>query len=256
MASVLAGVRSALAVVALMAWMVLGGVYQRLLVYPAVLLFPKRRLAFTSRYFRGMSRGILGLVRAGGGRLRRTGTVPTGGPVLVIMNHQSLLDIPSAGLMSAPYVPLFVTRKRYQYGVPAVSPLVRLMRFPVVEPRDRKAALRVMRDAARGLQHGLLVFAEGHRTRDGAIGEFKMAGLLTVLRERRMPVYLIVTDGFWRARTFVDFVFRVAQIRGETVLLGPFEPPPDDDALPAFINGLRDTMIERLDQMRRSHAAA
>jgi 1-acyl-sn-glycerol-3-phosphate acyltransferase len=256
MTSVVAGARSALAVVALMAWMVLGGLYQRLLVYPAVFLFPKRRVALTSRFFRGMSHGILALVRAGGGRLRRTGTVPTGEPVLVIMNHQSLLDIPTGGLMSAPYVPLFVTRKRYHYGAPAVSPCLRLMGCPVVEPRDRKQALRVMRDAARGLRHGLLVFAEGTRSRDGAIGEFKMAGLLTVLRERRMPVYLIVTDGFWRARTFADFVFRVGEIRGETVLLGPFAPPVDDDALPEFIQGLREIMIARLDQLRRNHAGA
>jgi hypothetical protein len=71
-----------------------------------------------------------------------------------------------------------------------------------------------------------------------------------------MPVYLIVTDGFWSARRFVDFVLGVAAIRGETVVLGPFEPPADDDALPAFVDALRDTAIARLAQMRRGHAAA
>src|SRR6185436_14794379 len=113
---------------------------------------------------------ILGLIRAGGGTLRRTGTVPTAEPVLVLMNHQSLLDIPTAGLMSAPFVPLFVTRKRYHYGMPAVSPCLRLMGCPVVDPRDRKTSLRVMRDAALSLEHGMLIFPEGHRSRDGEIG--------------------------------------------------------------------------------------
>jgi 1-acyl-sn-glycerol-3-phosphate acyltransferase len=256
MASVLAQLRSGLAVVGLMGWMMLGGLYQRVFVYPAVFLFPRRRAAITSRYFRGMSHGILGLIRAGGGRLRRTGTVPTAAPVIVLMNHQSLLDIPTAGLMSAPFVPLFVTRKRYHYGMPAVSPCLRLMGCPVVEPRDRKASLGVMQDAARALEHGMLIFPEGHRSLDGEIGPFKTAGVLTVLRERRLPVYLIVTDGFWSARRFVDFVLGVAKIRGETMVLGPFEPPAEEDALPAFVEGLRDTMIARLGQMRRSHAAA
>jgi 1-acyl-sn-glycerol-3-phosphate acyltransferase len=249
-------VRSAVAATAVMLWLVLGGLYQRLIVYPAVFLFPRRRAALTSRYFRGMSWGILGLMQAGGARLRRTGRVPTGEPVLVLMNHQSLLDIPTAGLMSAPYVPLFVTRQRYHYGVPAVSPCLRLMGCPVVDPRDRKAALRIVRDAARALEHGMLIFPEGHRTRDGEIGEWKTAGVLTVLRERRVPVYVIVTDGFWTARRFVDFVLGATGIRGETVVLGPFAPPDQEDALPAFVQGLRDTMATQLAQMRRRHAAA
>jgi 1-acyl-sn-glycerol-3-phosphate acyltransferase len=256
MPSALASIRSALAVLGLTIWMPLGGLYQRVFLYPRVHLWPRTRTAVMSRYFRGMSRVILGLVRLGGASIRRTGTVPTEAPVLILMNHQSLLDIPTAGLMSAPLVPLFVTRKRYHYGMPAVSPCLRLMGCPVVDPRDRKLSLQVMRDAARALKHGLLIFPEGHRTRDGEVGEFKIAGLLTVLRERRLPVYLIVTDGFWAARRFVDFVFGVAQIRGESVVLGPFEPPAAEDALPAFVDGLRATMIARLAQMRRNHAAA
>jgi 1-acyl-sn-glycerol-3-phosphate acyltransferase len=248
--------RSVLAAVSIMLWLVLGGLYQRVVVYPAVFLFRRRRAALTSRYFKGMSHGILGLMRAGGAKLQRTGTVPTREPMLVLMNHQSLLDIPTAGLMSHPYVPQFVTRKRYHYGVPAVSPCLRLMGCPVVDPRDRKGALRAVRDAARALEHGMLIFPEGHRTRDGEIGEWKTAGILTVLRERRLPVYLIVTDGFWNARRFVDFAVGVTGIRGQTVVLGPFTPPEDVDALPAFVQGLRETMVGQLAQMRRGHAAA
>ena len=256
MPTVLARLRSALAAAGLMGWMALGGLYQRLFLCPVVHLWPRRRTAAMSRYFRGMAHVILGIVRLGGATLRRTGTVPTASPVLIVMNHQSLLDIPTAGLMSAPLVPLFVTRKRYHYGMPAVSPCLRLMRCPVVDPRDWKGALKVMRDAARSLEHGLLIFPEGHRSRDGEIGPFETAGILTFLRERRLPVYLVVTDGFWTARRFVDLAFGVASIRGETVVLGPFEPPADAHALPGFVDGLREAMIARLSQMRRSHAAA
>jgi 1-acyl-sn-glycerol-3-phosphate acyltransferase len=242
--------RSALSVLALLAFMVLGGLYQRLVVYPVVYLRPRWRSRVTSRYFRGMSHGILFCMRMGGATLRRSGTVPTASPVLVLMNHQSLLDIPTVGLMSWPLVPWFVTRNRYHYGVPAVSPCLRLMGCPVIDPNDPRGSLRTMKKAARALEHGMLIFAEGHRTLDGEIQPFQTAGVLTVLRERRLPVYVVVTDGFWSARRLVDFVLGVANIKGETEVLGLFEPPADADALPAFVESLHEAMVAHLALMR------
>ena len=240
----------------LFVWMVLGGTYQRLVVYPLVFFWPSRRGALTSTYFRGMSHGILFCMRLGGAKLRRTGTVSTASPVLVIMNHQSLLDIPTVGLMSWPLVPCFVTRKRYQYGIPSVSPCLRLMGCPVIDPRDRRESLKTMGQAARELEHGMLVFAEGHRSRDGEVQPFQTAGILTVLRERRMPVYLVVTDGFWSARRLIDSFLGVGTIRGETEVVGVFEPPADDGAMPAFVAHLRETMVAHLAAMRRRRGRA
>jgi 1-acyl-sn-glycerol-3-phosphate acyltransferase len=253
---VLQAVRSAVVVALLLGWLMVGGLYLRLFVYPAVWLRPGRRAALVSAYMRGMSHGILGLLRLGGARFRREGAVPTEGAVVVLMNHQSLIDIPTAVLMSRPYVPWFVTRKRYQYGMPAVSPTVRLLRCPVIEPGDRKQALAVMRAAAREQTHGLLIFPEGHRTKDGDVQAFKTAGVLLVLRERRTPVYLLVTDGFWQARRLVDFVLGVGRVRGHTEVLGPFAPPASDDDLPGFVEELRQRMIAHLAHMRRRADAA
>lgn len=238
----------------LVVWMLLGGIYQRLVVYPLVFLWPRRRGALTSTYFRGMSHGILFCMRLGGATLRRSGTVSTASPVLVLMNHQSLLDIPTVGLMSSPLVPLFVTRKRYHYGIPAVSPCLRLMGCPVIEPRERKASLKTIRDAARALQHGMLVFAEGHRSRDGEVLPFQTAGVLTVLRARHMPVCLVVTDGFWSTPRLIDSVLGLGRIRGETEVVGVFEPPADDAALPGFVDELRERMVAHLALMRRRTA--
>jgi hypothetical protein len=70
-------------------------------------------------------------------------------------------------------------------------------------------------------------------------------------------VYLVVTDGFWKSRRFVDFVFSIPGIRGETEVLGPFDPPADVEELPAFVEGLRARIVEHLTLMRRrgNHAA-
>ena len=138
------------------------------------------------------------------------------------MNHQSLLDIPTAVLMAEPYVPRFVARARYARWVPAVSLSMRLLGCPIVEPENRKASLRALREAARDQPHGLLVFPEGHRTRDGEIQAFHTAGLEIMLRERPLPGVRVVTDGFWKGRRFVDFLFNIDRIDGRTEVLGPF----------------------------------
>src|SRR5262245_55419900 len=109
---VLALVRSLLGVGALVVWLLLGELWERFVVWPAMRLRPGRADSILSSYMKGMSRGILGIVHAAGGRAVRRGTLPTKGPVLIVMNHQSLLDIPTATLLAEPYVCRFIARAR------------------------------------------------------------------------------------------------------------------------------------------------
>jgi 1-acyl-sn-glycerol-3-phosphate acyltransferase len=252
---VFAQLRSALGVAGLVMWLVVGDLWERLVVVPAMRLVPRRAEEIVSWYFKGMSRGIFALVQAAGGRMRREGRIPTDGPCLVVMNHQSLLDIPMAGLLSDPYVPRFVARRRYGWGVPAVSLCIRLLGSPLIDPDNRKETLRVLRQAMRDQGHGILIFPEGHRTRDGEIQEFHTAGIEIMLRERRVPVYVVVTDGFWTCRRFVDFVFNIDRIDGRTEVLGPFEPPADGELRP-FLERLHEAMVGHLRRMRGGDGVA
>ena len=252
---VLAQVRSLLGVGGLVAWLVVGDVWERLVVWTAIRLRPSRRDAIVSWYMKGMSSGIFSIVRAAGGRAVRTGAIPTEQPAYVVMNHQSLLDIPTAVLMMQPYVSRFIARARYGRFVPAVSLCMRLLGCPLIDPEQRKASLRALRDAAREQPHGLLVFPEGHRTRDGEIQAFHGAGLEIMLRERPLPVYLVVTDGFWTCRRFVDFLFNIDRIDGRTEVLGPFAPPESGDLGP-FVERIRQEMADRLRQMREDKGVA
>jgi 1-acyl-sn-glycerol-3-phosphate acyltransferase len=258
MAALLRAVRGALSLAAVALWLAAPGVAIFYVLYmPRVWLWPGRRRELVSSYMKLMSRGIFGLLGLGGARFRRTGTIPTGQTVLVLMNHQSLLDVPTATLMAEPYVPAFVTRRRYARFIPSVSPAIRLLECPLVDPkRDPRGALGALRRAAPAEKAGLLIYPEGHRTLDGEVRPFRTAGALAVLEARRMPVYLVVTDGFWKSRRFVDFVTSVPDIRGETEVLGPFAPPESDDELPAFLQDLRGRMVEHLALMRTRAGAA
>jgi 1-acyl-sn-glycerol-3-phosphate acyltransferase len=245
----LASLRSLLGVGALVVWLLIGELWERFWVWPRMRLWPGRADAILAAYMKGMSRGILGLVCAAGGRAVRHGTIPTTEASYIVMNHQSLLDIPTVTLMAEPFICRFIARERYGRWVPSVSLCMRLLGCPLIDPDNRKGSLRALREAARAQPHGMLVFPEGHRTRDGEIQDFHTGGLEIMMRERPLPVYLVVTDGFWRSRRFVDFLLNIDRIDGRTEVAGPFLPPADGEYRP-FLEGLRQEMVERLRRMR------
>jgi 1-acyl-sn-glycerol-3-phosphate acyltransferase len=233
------------------------GVVMRLVVLPLAWARPAWRAWLVTWFMKGISIGILSFLRAGGARFERRGRLDTSRPTMIVMNHQSLVDILTVTVMARPYVPAFVTRRRYARFVPLVAPCIRLLGCPVIDPRrDRHAAVIAVREAALRLRHGLLIFPEGHRSLDGEVRPFRTAGLEAILKVRRLPVYLVVTDGFWKSRRFVDFVLNVHRIRGYTEVLGEFQPPDDPEALPAFIDGLQRRIAERLSQLRHERNAS
>jgi 1-acyl-sn-glycerol-3-phosphate acyltransferase len=245
------GIRSLTSVLLVGLLFVLGSVVLRLLVLPGAWLFPSQRFRLVSLFMKGICHGISGLLTLGGARIRRVGTVPTASPVLVVANHQSLLDIVQITLLSRPGVPAFVTRTRYGRFIPLVSACVRLLGGPLIDPRgDPRGAVRAIRAAASGLPHGMIIFPEGHRTPDGSILPFRTSGIEAALGEKRTPVHLVLNDGVWRVRRFADLLFRVHLIDAVASASGPYEPPDDPAQLPAFVQELRGTLVAQLDRRR------
>jgi 1-acyl-sn-glycerol-3-phosphate acyltransferase len=107
-----------------------------------------------------------------------------------------------------------------------------------------------MRKTVRELPHGILIFPEGHRTRDGEVGPFRSAGLQVLLTDRPTPVYLVVNEGSWRVRRLADTLFNLPLVDARSEVLGPFEPPPDPKEIPAFVERLREAIRARLREMR------
>jgi 1-acyl-sn-glycerol-3-phosphate acyltransferase len=245
------GARSLLSLLLVGLLFLLASLPLRLVVLPGARLFPRYRFLLVSVYMKAMARGIFALLGLGGAHFRRHGSIPTHGPVVIVSNHQSLIDILQVALLSRPRVPAFVARRRYERFVPLVSACIRLLGSPVVDPkRDPSGALEAVRRGAREAPHGLLIFPEGHRSGDGRIGRFRPAGLEAILRERRGPVYLVVNDGAWQVRRLADLLFRAHLIDARSEVSGPFEPPHDDAQLPAFIESLRHGLVEGLAALR------
>lgn len=228
---------------------------QRLVIAPWVRLVPSRRIAVLGRWQRFLAQVVLRPVaRIGGAGIPALPAVPGRADTLVLMNHQSLLDIPLVVASIDNAYPRIVTRRRYLRWIPLISHMVRLYQYPVVDPAANTGTLRRMldsiREAARTTDVPLVIFPEGHRTRDGQIGRFRTTGLKLILEQRQWSVYVLIADGFWERAKLKHFLRGMGSIRGRVELLGPFEWKRDGEAPDAFIRELRGRMIDRLAEMR------
>lgn len=235
---------------------------QRLLVWPAVTLWPRRRPAIMRRVLRMHARCTLGLARwVAGVRVQVAGAIPAEA-CIVVMNHQSVLDIPLAvSLIRGPQA-VIPTRARYGRGIPGISTLARLSGFPFVTQGRTitREELREMTSAAELVGRGertMLIYPEGHRTEDGGIGRFMRSGLRIIVANARRPVYCVVADGMTRARTTADALAGFAHATIHVRVLGPFDPPADTsaDSVDLFAGELRARMIETLAAMRQGTTA-
>lgn len=109
-------------------------------------------------------------------RFEGVGNVPREGPVVVLSNHQSFLDIPLI-THAVPRHVCFVARDTLMESR-IVAWLLRTTGAVLVKrgAPDRAA----LRDMVAHLERGdlLAIFAEGTRTTDGSVGEFRAGALL------------------------------------------------------------------------------
>jgi 1-acyl-sn-glycerol-3-phosphate acyltransferase len=236
--------------------LLLGDPVQRFLVIPLARVWKSRRMAIMARWQHVMRWIALSpIIYIGGARFPRPLGLPGDGDVLILMNHQSVFDIPVV-VESLPVTayPRFVTRKRYFKWIPLVSHLVRSYGFPSVDPRadssEMKRSLAAIKETARKTDAPLCIFPEGTRTRDGEIGPFKTTGLKLILKQRPWRVYALVGDGYWKTARIKDFVGGMSDVRGRLELAGVFEwtDPKGDPA--AFIEQVREAMVARLAEIR------
>lgn len=230
-------------------WLVIG---------PLTALQPSRREARLRAWIQTQTRLVLALARfLAGMRVEVRGAVEPSA-CIVVMNHQSIFDIPvGLSLIQGPY-PLIPARASYRRGIPGISSLLRLMRSPLLEQRSRAARseLLALRDAADQVARGeqsMIIYPEGHRSRNGSILPFMKPGLRLIFsRAADRPVYAVVCDGLGHLRSFTEIAFGVAGSTVRVTIMGPYNIPAGDVEQDRFIDHLRERMVEALAQLRRS----
>jgi 1-acyl-sn-glycerol-3-phosphate acyltransferase len=224
-----------------------------LTVTPVSLLAPGKLeplLRFHVRLGRGST---VGWLRLFGARLRVGLKVPARGGILIVSNHQSLVDIVAAFLCVPDAYPQMVAHYRYMRGIPLVSHMLRLYgHIPVYPGRKGRAEMDRLGDLARAAGHPIVIYPEGHRTPDGEILPWKRAGLQAFLSARPWTVYVLVVDGVWRSARLPDFIRTVSRIRCNAEAVGPFEyDGAGRDDHDEFIDRIERAMCDKLAEMRR-----
>lgn len=248
----LAGVVGCLAVLGILAPLSL-----YLVVVPWAAIRPRQETTIGADWVSLIAKSLVALCRLGGARIEVEGHIDCAQPAVVIMNHQSVLEIAPMIYIFGTRLPRFVARSRYARWIPTVSRAIRYLDCVIVDPRkDRAGAVLALKRAAEeGLRHAVMLFPEGHRTLDGEIREFRPAGTIALLQSGPMPVYVVVGDGFWRLRRVVDSFFGLGSVKARIRVVERAMSPKDPAELPAFVEERRQVMIRELARMRAEAAA-
>jgi 1-acyl-sn-glycerol-3-phosphate acyltransferase len=121
--------------------------------------------------------------------------VPTSGPVLMICNHQSHIDLPAVGV-GVYHRHFHPMAKKSLFDNPMFGWLIRsLNAFPV---DTRKSDIKSLRTAIDLLKQGhlVLIFPEGQRTATGHIGPFQ-EGMMLLIRRAKPTILPAAIDGTW-----------------------------------------------------------
>lgn len=229
---------------------------QRTLIAGWVRLRPSRRIPVLGRWIQMLASLCVKPLRTigGVGIEDPPRVVPCEPGHLIVMNHQSIMDIPLMVRSVENGYPRIVTRARYVRRIPLISHLVRLYQYPVVDPSaNPKEVLRSIRSMAKESRESdvpIGLFPEGTRTRDGEIAPFKIRGVSKILQQRSWTVHVFVVDGYWETARFKDFMADMSKIEGKIRYLGTAEwDDPKADPV-AFMETIRERMVEGLAELR------
>jgi 1-acyl-sn-glycerol-3-phosphate acyltransferase len=225
---------------------------QRTVVVGIVKVWPGSRARVLTAWARCVYSAILWVPRhIGGARMEIRVKIPAEPGVLVVMNHQSLLDIPLVFACVDDGYPMVVTRERYRKGHPVVSHMIRLYGHPTVRPGEYGAVqLEALRRTAASADRPVVIYPEGSRTRDGGVRPFKTGGLRTILSARRWSVRVVVVDGLWKMAGLGGFARHVGSARIRVEDDGPFAFDPEKDDADAFCAAMEKRMVQKLADMR------
>ena len=148
--------------------------------------------------------------------------VPVTGGVLLLCNHQSLLDPPCVGVQIRR--PASYLAKSELFDVPVFGWVIRrLNAFPV---RQGAGDVGAVRETIKRLKEGhvLTIFPEGQRTLTGELQPLQ-GGFTLIVRKAGVPIVPVAIDGTFKAWPRGKAMFQPAPVRVK------FGPPMDVEGL-------------------------
>ncbi|KOP83125.1 acyl-phosphate glycerol 3-phosphate acyltransferase [Bacillus sp. FJAT-21945] len=116
------------------------------------------------------------------------------GPVVFVCNHEGDFDIPV--LLACIDKPFGFISKVEVKKAPIISSWMEVMNCVFIDRKDRRSAVKSIRDGVEKLKsgHSIVIFPEGTRSKGGPIGDFK-AGGLRLAKDAGVPIVPIGIKG-------------------------------------------------------------
>lgn len=106
--------------------------------------------------------------------------IPEGKPLIIVANHQGLFDIIGLGWVFMKFHPKYISKIELASGIPSVSYNLRHGGSVVIDRKDPKQALPVIKKMGEYIQNtgrSVVIFPEGTRTKNGKPRPFASNGL-------------------------------------------------------------------------------
>ena len=173
-------------------------------------------------------------------------------PYLFIANHQSMFDIPIFGAELFSNFPKYVSKRELARWLPSISYNLRRGGNAIIDRNDREQATAVLRALAAQVEErgvSAVIYPEGTRARNGALGRFRPTGSLVLLEGApQTPVVPVTIDESWRLLEHnlfpVPFGIHIRVRIGDPIERRPGEDPK------AILREAREAIQDTLEQWR------
>lgn len=164
-----------------------------------------------------------------GARVKFSGfeKIPSGRPLIIVSNHQSLYDIPAVVVGFKKFYPKFISKKELSRNLPSISYNLKYGRSALIDRKNPKQAVKEIFKLGQLIEankYAACIFPEGTRSKTGQLGKFLPGGVHTLLRAAPSALIVpFVIDGHSRLTQKGLYPLQFGQKIKYTVL-DPIEP--------------------------------
>lgn len=143
--------------------------------------------------------------------VRKKSNLPENTPIIFVLNHQSMYDIPPIIWFLRKHHPKFVSKIELGKGIPSVSYNLRHGGSALIDRKDSKQALLEIAKLGSYIEknnRSAVIFPEGTRSRTGHPKKFQTTGLKILIK--KSPSALIVPisiNNSWKMLRFGKFPY-------------------------------------------------
>ena len=135
--------------------------------------------------------------------------IPTDRPTILVLNHQSMHDIPPVIWFMRKQHPKFVSKKELGKGIPSVSYNLRHCGSVLIDRKDSKQALVEISKLGKYIEkhhRGAVIFPEGTRSRTGHPKPFKTTGLKLLMKNAPSALIIPISiNNSWKMLEYGKF---------------------------------------------------